>query len=61
MGLQSPLSRVLGLGSAKEGTDHWWAQRLTAAALVLLCMRRKGHAKKRSLPRQNNPMEWEIR
>lgn len=34
--LRSPLGRVLGLGSAKEGTDHWWAQRLTAVALVLL-------------------------
>ena len=34
--LRSPLSRVLGLGSAKDGTDHWWAQRVTAVALVLL-------------------------
>jgi len=36
MDLRSPLSRVLGSGSAKEGTDHWWAQRLSAAALALL-------------------------
>jgi succinate dehydrogenase / fumarate reductase membrane anchor subunit len=36
MSLRSPLSRVLGLGSAKDGTGHWWAQRVTAAALVLL-------------------------
>jgi succinate dehydrogenase / fumarate reductase membrane anchor subunit len=36
MSLRSPLSRVLGLGSAKDGTDHWWAQRVTAVALVLL-------------------------
>ena len=36
MNLRSPLSRVLGSGSAKEGTDHWWAQRLSAAALALL-------------------------
>ena len=36
MGLQTPLSKVLGLGSAKEGTEHWWAQRLTAVALVIL-------------------------
>ncbi|MEO8559880.1 MAG: succinate dehydrogenase, hydrophobic membrane anchor protein [Rhodospirillales bacterium] len=34
--LRSPLSRVRGLGSAKEGTHHWWAQRLTALALVPL-------------------------
>jgi succinate dehydrogenase / fumarate reductase, membrane anchor subunit len=36
MSLRSPLSRVLGLGSAKEGTAHWWAQRVTAVALVPL-------------------------
>jgi succinate dehydrogenase / fumarate reductase membrane anchor subunit len=36
MSLRSPLSRVLGLGSAKDGTDHWWAQRVTAVALVFL-------------------------
>ncbi len=32
----SPLGRVLGWGSAKEGVEHWWAQRLTAVALVPL-------------------------
>src|SRR5262249_59924509 len=31
--LRSPLGRVMGLGSAKEGVAHWWAQRLTAVAL----------------------------
>ena len=36
MSLRSPLSRVLGSGSAKEGTDHWWHQRLTAVALLIL-------------------------
>ena len=36
MSLISPLNRVLGLGSAKGGTEHWWAQRLTAVALVPL-------------------------
>ncbi|MFZ0486647.1 MAG: succinate dehydrogenase, hydrophobic membrane anchor protein [Arenicellales bacterium] len=36
MNLQTPLSRVLGLGSAKEGVEHWWWQRLTALALVPL-------------------------
>ena len=29
MSLRSPLGRVLGLGSAKDGTAHWWAQRVT--------------------------------
>ncbi len=36
MSLRSPLSRVLGSGSAKEGTDHWWLQRVTAVALLIL-------------------------
>jgi succinate dehydrogenase / fumarate reductase membrane anchor subunit len=36
MSLRSPLSRVLGAGSAKEGTEHWWLQRVTAVALLLL-------------------------
>lgn len=36
MSLRTPLGRVLGLGSAKGGTEHWWAQRVSAAALVLL-------------------------
>ncbi len=34
--LRTPLSRVTGLGSAKDGTHHWWMQRLTAIALVPL-------------------------
>lgn len=38
MSLRSPLSRVLGLGSAKDGTAHWWAQRVTAVALVPLTL-----------------------
>jgi succinate dehydrogenase / fumarate reductase membrane anchor subunit len=36
--LRSPLGRALGLGSAKEGADHWWAQRLTAVALIPLAL-----------------------
>lgn len=36
MSLKTPLGRVLGLGSAKEGTDHWWGQRISAVALVFL-------------------------
>ena len=34
--MRSPLARVRGLGSAKEGVAHWWAQRMTAVALVPL-------------------------
>ncbi|MGE5271279.1 MAG: succinate dehydrogenase, hydrophobic membrane anchor protein [Thiohalocapsa sp.] len=34
--MRSPLGRAIGLGSAKEGVDQWWAQRVTAVALVPL-------------------------
>ena len=33
---RTPLGRALGDGSAKEGTGHWWSQRVSAVALVLL-------------------------
>jgi succinate dehydrogenase / fumarate reductase membrane anchor subunit len=36
MSLRSPLRRVTGLGSAKGGASHWFVQRVTAVALVLL-------------------------
>jgi len=36
MSLRNPLARAKGLGSAKDGTTHWWHQRLTALALMLL-------------------------
>jgi len=36
MSLRSPLGRVLGLGSAKDGTDHFISQRVSAIALALL-------------------------
>jgi succinate dehydrogenase / fumarate reductase membrane anchor subunit len=38
MSYRSPLGRARGLGSAREGAGHWWAQRLTAVALVPLCL-----------------------
>ncbi len=38
MSMRSPLGRVRGLGSAKEGTGHWWAQRVTAIALIPLTL-----------------------
>jgi succinate dehydrogenase / fumarate reductase, membrane anchor subunit len=34
--LRTPLSRARGLGSAKEGVHHFWAQRVTAVALIPL-------------------------
>lgn len=36
--MRSPLGRVRGLGAAKEGVGHWWAQRVTAVALVPLIL-----------------------
>ena len=34
--LQTPLKKVRGLGSSRDGTQHYWLQRLSAAALVPL-------------------------
>ncbi len=34
--LRTPLGRVRGLGSAKSGTEHFWLQRVTAVANVIL-------------------------
>ena len=36
MNLATPLQRVLGLGTAGGAAEHWWLQRLTAVALLLL-------------------------
>jgi succinate dehydrogenase / fumarate reductase, membrane anchor subunit len=36
--MRSELGRVRGLGTARSGAGHWWAQRLTAAALVPLAV-----------------------
>jgi succinate dehydrogenase / fumarate reductase membrane anchor subunit len=36
MSLKSPLGQAKGLGSAKDGLHHWWAQRVTAIALIPL-------------------------
>lgn len=38
MDLRSPLGRARGLGSAKTGVHHWWMQRVTAIALIGLCV-----------------------
>jgi succinate dehydrogenase / fumarate reductase membrane anchor subunit len=36
MNLRDPLATARGLGTAKDGVNHWWLQRLTAVALMLL-------------------------
>jgi succinate dehydrogenase membrane anchor subunit len=36
--MRSPLGRAIGLGSARQGVDHWWRQRTTALALVPLVL-----------------------
>lgn len=36
--MRTPLGRVRGLGSAREGTLHFWRQRLTAIANVPLVL-----------------------
>ncbi len=36
MDFRAPLAKVRGLGSAREGTEHFIAQRLTAVALIPL-------------------------
>jgi succinate dehydrogenase / fumarate reductase, membrane anchor subunit len=36
MNLRHPLATARGLGSAKDGTAHWWALRLSSMALLLL-------------------------
>jgi len=38
MSLRTPLGKVLGRGSAGEGTSHWWVQRVTAIALIPLTL-----------------------
>lgn len=34
--MKTSRAHVVGLGSAKSGTGHWWSQRLTAIALIPL-------------------------
>lgn len=36
MQVRSPLAHARGLGAAKDGTRHWWLQRVSAVALVPL-------------------------
>jgi succinate dehydrogenase / fumarate reductase, membrane anchor subunit len=36
--MRSPLARAIGLGSAKKGVGAWWAERVSAVALVPLTL-----------------------
>ena len=38
MDMRTPLGKVRGLGSAKDGTEHFWRQRLTAMSNVPLIL-----------------------
>lgn len=38
MSLKTPLGAVRGLGSAKEGTDHFWKQRVSAVSTLILAI-----------------------
>lgn len=38
MSLRSPVAKARGLGSAKDGTHHWIVQRISAVALIPLCL-----------------------
>lgn len=38
MDMRTPLGKVRGLGSAKDGTEHFWRQRVTAVANVPLLL-----------------------
>lgn len=38
MSIRTPLARVRGLGAAKDGTHHWWLQRVTAVILIPLVL-----------------------
>ena len=36
--MRSPLGRARGMGSARAGAAHWWAQRITSIALIPLTL-----------------------
>ncbi|PIE83031.1 MAG: succinate dehydrogenase, hydrophobic membrane anchor protein [Candidatus Contendobacter odensis] len=38
MSIRTPLAHARGLGTAKDGTHHWWMQRVTSIALIPLVL-----------------------
>lgn len=38
MSMKTPLGKVRGLGSAKDGTDHFWKQRVSAVSTLILAI-----------------------
>ncbi len=38
MTFRTPLKQVRGLGAARDGVGHWWHQRLSAVALIVLVL-----------------------
>ncbi|MBA4784037.1 MAG: succinate dehydrogenase, hydrophobic membrane anchor protein [Rhizobiales bacterium] len=38
MSMKTPLGKARGLGSAKDGTDHFWKQRVSAVSTLLLAI-----------------------
>lgn len=43
--IRTPLGRARGLGSAKDGTHHWWMQRVSSIALIPLLLYLAAHAR----------------
>jgi succinate dehydrogenase / fumarate reductase membrane anchor subunit len=38
MDYKTPRSRVTGLGTARDGVEHWWSQRVSAVAMIPLTL-----------------------
>ncbi|HEX8667940.1 MAG TPA: succinate dehydrogenase, hydrophobic membrane anchor protein [Allosphingosinicella sp.] len=36
MRMETPIARVRGLGSARHGARHWWIERMTSVATLIL-------------------------
>lgn len=59
---KTPLGQVLGLGSAKAGTEHWWHQRVTAIAgfplvvfLIAYLLMHRGASRAEIVASMHNP------
>ena len=60
---KTPLGQVIGLGSAKSGTEHFWAQRVTAIGgippvifLIGFILTHKGASRAEMLASLQNPI-----